>query len=216
MRKIAGEKSLLLPYRVARVIASSRNLLVHRYWRVDDERVYTETRENLRAVEWLREPWRRYAGMPRLSFLEVQKRRSVRLSRGERREAIMVLRDALLERDEVVLALVFGGILVEDKPIRDIDVAVYTGYRVSPSEWPDYVEELRGLLEKRLKEKLGLVKAVDVVLLEYAPPRLRAKILSKGVVIVDRSPGIRGILLLHALDELRALSRSRLAERSSS
>ncbi len=146
--------------------------------------------------------------MSRLSILEDLKRRSVRLSREERLEAVRVLRDALLERGEVVLALVFGGILVEDKPIRDIDVAVYTEYSVSPREWPEYVEELRGQLERRLRERLGLVKAVDVVLLEYAPPRLRAEILSKGVIIVDRSPGLRGVLLLHALDELRALSRA--------
>lgn len=59
---LAGEKGLL-PYRVARVLASLaslRNMLVHRYWRVDDERVYTETRESLRVVEEALEALHRY------------------------------------------------------------------------------------------------------------------------------------------------------------
>ncbi len=51
----------ILPADVARVLAalaSLRNMLVHRYWSVDDERLFRETRASLevaeRAVEWLR------------------------------------------------------------------------------------------------------------------------------------------------------------------
>ena len=148
--------------------------------------------------------------MSRLAILGDAKRRSTRLTRGQREEIIHVVSGLLSRREEIVLALVFGGILVEEKPIRDVDVAVYTGYRVAPDEWPVYVDELRVMLERELRSQLGLLKAVDVVLLEYAPPRLRAEILMKGRVIVNRSPGIRGVLLLHALDDTRALEKNSL------
>ena len=145
--------------------------------------------------------------MPRLAVLEEAKRKSSRLTREQREKAIKIIADLLSRQEEIVLALVFGGVLIEGKPIRDIDVAVYTGHRVAPDEWPVYVDELRVLLERELRARLGLLKAVDVVLLEYTPPRLRAKILAEGRVIVNRSPGIRGVLLLHALDEARFLER---------
>ena len=131
------------------------------------------------------------------------------MTRGQREKAIKIIADLLSRQEEIVLALVFGGVLIEGKPIRDIGVAVYTGHRVAPDEWPAYVDELRVLLERGLKARLGLLKAVDVVLLEYTPPRLRAKILAEGQVIINRSPGIRGVLLLHALDEARFLQRRR-------
>ena len=98
---------------------------------------------------------------------------------------------------------------MDDKPVRDIDVAVYTGYRVLPDDWPAYVGGLRNMLEKRLSRQLGLVKAVDVVLLEYVQPRLRAEILRKGLVVLNRAPGIRAVMLLHAIDDVRALDVSR-------
>ena len=153
--------------------------------------------------------------MPRLAILEEAKRRSTRLTEGQREAVIRVVAEALERRPEVVLGIVFGGVLVPGKPVRDIDVAVYTGHRVGPGEWPVYVDELRAVLERELRRRLGLLKAVDVVLLEYAPPGLRAEILRWGRVVVDRSPGLRGVLLLHALDEARGLerTRSRLAGR---
>ena len=103
------------------------------------------------------------------------------------------------------MALAFGGILVEGKPIRDIDVAVYTGYHVSPEEWPYYAGELRDLLEAAVRSRLGLRKAVDVVVLEYAPPGLRAAILAGGRLLVNRRPGLRALLLLHSRDEERSI-----------
>ena len=145
--------------------------------------------------------------MSRLAILEDAKRRSTRLDRGQREEVVRLIREVLGRRREVVLATVFGGILVDGKPVRDIDVAVYTGYSVSPDEWPAYVAELRDTLEKELRRRLGILKAVDIVLLEYAPPRLRAAALRDGLVVVDRAPGLRSVLLLHALDDVKALNR---------
>jgi predicted nucleotidyltransferase len=147
--------------------------------------------------------------MSRLAILEEVRRRSSRLPQGLRERIIAVISEALGGREEIKLALVFGGLLVPGKPVRDIDVAVYTGYRVGPGEWPLYVDELRDLLLHVLRRRLGVEKAVDVVLLEYVPPGLRAAILRGGRVVVDREPGLRAVLLLQALDELRGLERAR-------
>ncbi len=60
---------------------------------------------------------------------------------------------------------------------------------------------------KTVVEETSILKHLDVVVLEYAPPRLRVEILGRGRVVVDRSPGLRALLLLHALDEVKALER---------
>jgi len=140
--------------------------------------------------------------MVKLSILEDLKKRSMMLSEEQRKAIESTVREVLSRRSEVKLALIFGGLLVPGKPVRDVDVAVYTGYTVSPRRWPVYVDELRTELEKALKRRLGLLKLVDVVVLEYAPPKLRVEILSKGKVVVEREPGLRGLLLLHAREEL--------------
>jgi len=147
--------------------------------------------------------------MSKLAILEDAKRRSTWLTREQRVKIIQLIRDALASREEIILALVFGGILVDGKPVRDIDVAVYTGYKVLPDDWPAYVGEIRDMLEKKLSKQLGFVKAVDVVLLEYVQPRLRAAILRRGLVVLNRAPGIRGVMLLHAVDDVRALDMLR-------
>ncbi|BEP17244.1 nucleotidyltransferase domain-containing protein [Pyrofollis japonicus] len=145
--------------------------------------------------------------MSRLSIREDIKKRSIRFNEKQLEAIKNLLASALQQRDEVVLAILFGGLLIRGKPVRDIDVAVYTDYRVGSEEWPVYVDELRHNLEKLLRIELGIEKAVDVVLLEYAPPKLRAEILSKGLILVDKVPGIRSVLLLHARDELARFTR---------
>ncbi len=37
------------------------------------------------------------------------------------------------------------------KPIRDINVAVYTGYCVPPEDPPEYIDELHSMLENRCR-----------------------------------------------------------------
>ncbi len=147
--------------------------------------------------------------MSHLAILEELKRKSMKLDKSVRERIVEAIAKALAERTEILLGVVFGGLLVEEKPIRDIDLAVYTGYSVSPDNLPVYVDELRGIVEEAVERETGLLKAVDIIVLEYAPPRLRAKALREGRVVVYRAPGLRGLLLLWARDELRGLERSR-------
>ena len=59
---LAGEKEII-PCSVAAQLARlapRRSMLVHRYWRIDDERLYRETVKSLDAVAHALEALRRY------------------------------------------------------------------------------------------------------------------------------------------------------------
>ena len=59
---LAGELSIV-SYEDALVLArlaSLRNMLIHRYWRVEDDRLYRETRKGLEVVDRVLEALKRY------------------------------------------------------------------------------------------------------------------------------------------------------------
>ena len=61
---LLGEKNVVSPtyVRVMERLAALRNMIVHRYWRIDDARIYLEaSRGGLDAVEGFIEELRRYA-----------------------------------------------------------------------------------------------------------------------------------------------------------
>ncbi len=102
-----------------------------------------------------------------------------RLSWSEREKLIEKIVEFMSSRDEVLLAIVYGGFL-ESSVFRDIDVAVYTMYRIPWSEAYRY--------EYMLSEELTRVTSiyVDVVLLDYAPLWFKKKVLENGRVVFER------------------------------
>ena len=54
--------------------------------------------------------------MPRLAVLEEAKRKSSKVTREQREKAIKIIAGLLSRREEIVLALVFGGALIEGSP----------------------------------------------------------------------------------------------------
>ncbi len=118
------------------------------------------------------------------------------LTLQRRVRAVAAAASTLCSRREVLLAVVFGGIL-EDRPIRDLDIAVLLH--------PDVdrllvVEELRDELERAT----GLL--VDLVDLSEAPPRLASEVLEKGAVLVERVPGLAARLGLRLREDAERLS----------
>jgi len=91
----------------------------------------------------------------------------------ERERALNALKLALSARNEVELAVVHGG-FVSSEVFRDVDVALYTGHRVSADETPSYVDEVREELER----VIGI--GVDVQLLDYARLRFAYGALAPG------------------------------------
>ena len=93
-----------------------------------------------------------------------------RVSSREREKILVKLRELLRSRDEIVLAIVFGGFL-EDRDFHDIDIGIY----LNPLKFNNWLEMLNFLDE--ISEKLSkLVNIpVDLVLLNEAPQWLRYK-----------------------------------------
>ena len=114
----------------------------------------------------------------------------------EGREAIIAKIRKVLEDEGVSLAVLFGS-FVELDSFRDIDLAVY----IRGDEDLSFIFRLAN----RLEEELGY--PVDVVPLNTIPPRFRHYILTKGVVIVEREPGLYESLLIQAIDEIEELKR---------
>ncbi len=132
-------------------------------------------------------------------MIEESRRKTKILSVHEKREIIKLLKEAFNNIDEVSLAIIHGG-FIECRVFRDIDIALYLSC-VPLRE--DVLEEVREALEKKLDI------AIDIQILNYAPPRFIVKALKNGLIIVEKVPGFRGILFIHALEELNRLKRPR-------
>ena len=102
-----------------------------------------------------------------------------RLSQSEREEISRRLTRFLSNREEVLLAIIFGG-FIDSEIFRDIDLAIYTMYKVPIEE--EYMYEY--MLSEKLTMEIGV--PVDTILLDYTPLNLRRKVLSKGRVIYEK------------------------------
>ncbi|RLG44184.1 MAG: nucleotidyltransferase domain-containing protein [Thermoproteota archaeon] len=121
---------------------------------------------------------------------EKEKLRLYRLSKDEKRELIKRIKDILNEKDEIIVAIIYGSFL-EGLNFRDIDVAVYVGKRINPLKYG-------AKLEKQLGE-LGF--PFDVRLLNFAPPWFIKKVVETGLLLLDKEK-IIDALHLAALEEL--------------
>ncbi len=90
-------------------LASLRNILVHRYWRVDGERLYREDRKGLGVVAEALEALRR---LSRIAMIEDLKKRSMVLAENLREKVVELVSKVLSQREEILLGIVFEGILV--------------------------------------------------------------------------------------------------------
>ena len=126
-----------------------------------------------------------------------------RLPQEEREKIAAKLAEILREREEVEVALVFGG-FVTSEVFRDIDVAVFTAYRVEEDR--DY------LYEDELAEQLGKATGgipVHVVMLDYAPPKFTVTAIKQGKILVERKPGLIALLRWAAQTEINDFQAKR-------
>ena len=92
-----------------------RNLLMHRYWIADDSRIYRETKgKGLRIIK-------KFVKIGTLRMFREDN--AFKISPEEREKMIAILKNFLELKEEVLLAIVFGGFL-ENRKIHDIDVGV--------------------------------------------------------------------------------------------
>jgi len=119
------------------------------------------------------------------------------------------IRKELVKEDRIILAVVYGGFL-RSEVFRDVDLAVFTGYSVSPSEEVEFCETF----SRRLERAVGF--PLDVRLLDYAPPGFRLSVLREGKVLLERRACLSVDLRAAASREIadirakRAMIRSKL------
>ncbi len=138
--------------------------------------------------------------MSKLRMIEEARRKPKALEEREKQKILEILKDVFSNVEEISLAVVHGG-FVECKVFRDIDIAVYF------SSYPfkeDVLEELRDNLERELNI------AIDIQILNYAHPRFIVKVLKNGLILSEKIPGLRAILLIHMIEECVRLSRPRI------
>lgn len=109
----------------------------------------------------------------------------------EKMEVASKLEKTLSKYSEVLLAIIYGSFL-RDRPLRDIDIAVYVSEGVDSLDY-------KFKLDRELSEKLGY--PIDVRVLNDAPPWFVLEVLENGKILIDRVPGLVEKLYKKALDE---------------
>ena len=89
-----------------------------------------------------------------------------------------------------------------------MDLALFTGYSVPPSEEVEFCEAVGKGIERVVRLPL------DVRLLDYAPPRFRLSVLRRGKVVLERRPYLSITLRRAASQQLRDLEKKREIVRS--
>ncbi len=95
-----------------------------------------------------------------------------------------------------MLAILYGSFL-ELEEFRDIDIAVYIS---------KYDLNTLFSIADRLEESLGY--PVDVILLQEVPPRQRLRLLTRGLILIERISGLYEALIKQSLDEIALLEKS--------
>ena len=120
-----------------------------------------------------------------------------RYYRGDKEEIIKKLKEILDKEEKVLLAIAFGSFTRLDS-YRDIDIAIY-----SLDESLEYLSRLGAKIEFELKIQ------VDVVPLSEIDSKFKWKILTKGLLIIEKKPGLYEALLSQTIDELELLRKTR-------
>ena len=142
--------------------------------------------------------------MSKLRILEEMRRRPRYLPWDVRKDIIAKISNLLRDEKEIIIAVVHGG-FISSKIFRDIDIAVYLGHKLPFIDAISYIDKLKDALE----ESLNIDIALDIQLLDYAPPAFVYKVLSTGQIIVERVSGLASVLKIHAFEDVKRLKKLR-------
>ena len=126
-----------------------------------------------------------------LDLEERERFRFHKLRPEEKDRLLERLKEELVGREEVKLAVVYGSFLKE-YPFRDIDLALYVVVEGDPLNYKLWLEE-------ELERKTGY--PIDIAVLNEAPPWFTRKVLRKGRLLFTRQPLLPEKLYLKAVDE---------------
>jgi uncharacterized protein YutE (UPF0331/DUF86 family)/predicted nucleotidyltransferase len=161
--------------------ARLRNLLVHRYWAIVDEKVYRSVREGLiDFISYVRKFLSGSTSMGDLDPVDLEFR-YYELSAEEKARLLDFLRKRLEGIDDIIFAYVHGGFL-ERSFFRDVDVAVWLSdvgkafyYTVNFSA--------------KLEVEAGL--PVDLHVLNEAPLPFKHHVFTTGMLLFSKDEELR-------------------------
>jgi uncharacterized protein YutE (UPF0331/DUF86 family)/predicted nucleotidyltransferase len=161
--------------------ARLRNLLVHRYWAIVDEKVYRSVREGLvDFISYVRKFLSGSTSMGDLDPVDLEFR-YYELSAEEKARLLDFLRKRLERVDDIIFAYVHGGFL-ERSFFRDVDVAVWLSdvgkafyYTVNFSA--------------KLEVEAGL--PVDLHVLNEAPLPFKHHVFTTGMLLFSKDEELR-------------------------
>lgn len=187
--------------------ARLRKLLVHRYWLIDDERVYESVKEGLMDFEEFVSHVRRFVDEnpdskpeykigPQFKYYELPPKERARL--------VESISEELRSIDGVVFAYLHGGFL--EKPFfRDVDVAIW----IKDLEKAfDYTVNLSASLEA----KLGY--PIDLQVLNGAPLPFRHRVFTRGKLLFSKDERLRAAIVDETLRKYIDLTESEKRIRS--
>jgi len=183
--------------------ARLRNLLVHRYWNIVDERVYESVKRGLRDFRDFISDVKRYLfGDPDPGARVEWEFRYREMTPLEKSRLLDRLRGRLGVLEDVLFAYAYGG-FVDRRRFRDVDVAVWIR---DPQRAFQYTVDLSA----RLEAELGI--PVDVQVLNGAPLPFRYRVFTGGVLLFSRDEGLRAGVVDETVRNY--LDLRKLAERS--
>lgn len=105
------------------------------------------------------------------------------------------IKNILKYENSILLAILFGS-FVELDDFRDIDLAIY-----SINKDLSYYAVLSAKFEESLKIPF------DIVPIDELQTKFRYKVLTRGIVIMERIPGLYEAILNQTIDELNLLNK---------
>ena len=100
---------------------------------------------------------------------------------GDIHEKIALLKDFFGHNPNIVFAYLFGGLTINQKPLSDVDIAIYVK-DTKKLNYLDLFTDITNILK---------TDEVDLVILNKAPLRLVGRILLSRKIIVDKDPFFR-------------------------
>lgn len=165
--------------------ARLRNLLVRRYWTVDDKKVYESIKVGLMDFEKYVSYIRNFLAADPDVDEAFSKFKYYELSPKEKAKLIESLYKELRPIDGVVFAYIHGG-FVERSFFRDIDIAVWVK---DPKKAFYYTVSLSASLETRIGYP------IDLHVLNEAPLPLKYHVFTRGKLLFSRDEILRTIII---------------------
>ncbi len=182
-----GARSVI-PSSLAQRLSSAarlRNLLVHRYWTIVDEKVYESVKRGLDDFECFISEVRAFlSGMHKSSMASDPAEPEFKyyeLPAEERGRIIDLLRERLGCVDDIVFAYIHGS-FVEGSPFRDIDIAVWIK---SEDKAFYYTVDFSA----NLQVEVGI--PIDIHVLNEAPLTFKHHVFTSGKLLHSKNEEVR-------------------------